>query len=69
MANDPDAKGNYEVTPGESVTTVRVFTPSKPINEASLRESMIQIKDAMRRNFGREPNKLRFIFEEVTIDE
>jgi len=69
MANDPNSKGNYEVIPGSNITTVKIFRPSKPHDEAALRESMKKIKSTLRSAFGHEPNMLRFEFKEVTIEE
>ncbi|MBK1884866.1 hypothetical protein JIN85_20820 [Luteolibacter pohnpeiensis] len=69
LANDLDAKGNYEVIPGSDVTTVKIMKPNTPLDERSLRLSMRSIKAAMRDSFDREPNKLRFEFRDVTIEE
>jgi hypothetical protein len=69
LGQNPSAKGNFSVTPGSTVTTVHILNQSKPENEEAMRASLIGIKDTMRQSFGREPNTLRFIFEEVTIEE
>jgi hypothetical protein len=69
LSTNPDAKGNYEVVPGHSVTTVRISRPNRPENEAALRESMRSIKNAIREKLHSDPNNLRFIFREVTIEE
>ena len=69
LAKDPKAKGNYEVIPGSEVTTVKIISPNAPPDERALRLSMKSIKAAMHESFGREPNKLRFVFKEVTIEE
>lgn len=69
LGQNPSAKGNFSVSPGSTVTTVQISTPRKPANEESMRASLKGIKDAMRQSYGREPNTLRFVFEEVTIEE
>ncbi len=69
LSEDPDMKGTYAIVPGQEVTTVHITWPDAPGDEAEFRQSLREIREEMKLYFVREPNRLRFIFKTVTIEE
>ena len=62
-------KGHFSVQAGSTVTTVTFKEPDEPIDEEACRKWMRSIKAPLTEHRGREANTLKFVFQNVTIEE
>lgn len=69
FGTDIASKQKPEVTAGSEVTTVVFYHSVSPAAQEGYREQMKGIKEQLGRVSGREPNTLRFVFDNVTLEE